>query len=463
MDKVFKLKSRNTTVKTEIIAGITTFLAMAYILAVNPSILSATGMDSNAVFAATAVSAAFSTIFMAFFANYPIALASGMGLNAYFAYTVVPQLSEQGIKNPWQVALTAIFFEGIIFILLSLFKFRENLVNKVPQNLKYGITAGIGLFITIVGLNSAGIITTDAYYDGTSVQSSDLVKLGDLGSAPVALAILGFLIIAVLWHFKIKGSILIAILSIWILGIISQFCGWYQGPSLIPDFTNYSLFTPVENMATETFCKFDFSYMLHNIVNFTVILFSFLFIDLFDTVGTIICVAQEANLLDEKGELPKAGRALMADALGTCVGACLGTSTVSSYAESTTGVAEGGRTGLTSLTTGILFIIAIPFYPVFLAIPSFATAPALIFVGLLMLKSITNMDFEADIADSVGGFLSIVMMPFTASIANGIMFGFLSWTVLKIATGKIKQITTVMWISAALFAVRIVTIVLGIS
>lgn len=198
MDKVFKLKSRNTTVKTEIIAGITTFLAMAYILAVNPSILSATGMDSNAVFAATAVSAAFSTIFMAFFANYPIALASGMGLNAYFAYTVVPQLSEQGIKNPWQVALTAIFFEGIIFILLSLFKFRENLVNKVPQNLKYGITAGIGLFITIVGLNSAGIITTDAYYDGTSVQSSDLVKLGDLGSAPVALAILGFLIIAVL-------------------------------------------------------------------------------------------------------------------------------------------------------------------------------------------------------------------------------------------------------------------------
>lgn len=216
-------------------------------------------------------------------------------------------------------------------------------------------------------------------------------------------------------------------------------------------------------MATETFCKFDFSYMLHNIVNFTVILFSFLFIDLFDTVGTLICVAQEANLLDEKGELPKAGRALMADALGTCVGACLGTSTVSSYAESTTGVAEGGRTGLTSLTTGILFIIALPFYPVFLAIPSFATAPALIFVGLLMLKSITNMNFEADIADSVGGFLSIVMMPFTASIANGIMFGFLSWTVLKIATGKIKQITTVMWISAALFAVRIVTIVLGIS
>lgn len=242
MEKIFKLKENGTNVKTEIIAGITTFLAMAYILAVNPSILSAAGMDPNAIFAATAVSAAFATLIMAFYANYPVVLASGMGLNAYFAYTVVPQLAEQGITNPWQVALTAILVEGIIFIILSIFKFRETLVNKVPQNLKYGISAGIGLFITIVGLKGAGVITTDAYYDGKAVQSSTLVKLGDVGSAPVVLALVGILIVATLWHYRVKGSILIGILATWVLGIIAQLCGWYQGASLIPDFANYSVF-----------------------------------------------------------------------------------------------------------------------------------------------------------------------------------------------------------------------------
>ena len=463
MEKLFKLKENGTTVRTEIIAGVTTFLAMAYILAVNPSILSAAGMDQSAVFAATAVSAAFATLIMAFFANYPVALASGMGLNAYFAYTVVPQLAEQGITNPWQVALTAILVEGIIFIILSIFKFRETLVNKVPANLKNGISAGIGLFVTIVGLKGAGVVTTDAYYDGKAVQSSTLVKLGDLGSAPVVLALVGLLIVAALWHFKVKGSILIGILATWVLGIIAQLTGWYDGTSLIPDLSNYHVFGPVADMGSKLAFHFDFGYVASNVVNFAVIVFAFLFVDLFDTVGTLIGVAQEGKLLNEKGELPRVGRALMADAIGTCAGACLGTSTVTSYVESTTGVAEGGRTGLTAFTSAILFLLALPLYPIFLAIPSFATAPALVFVGLLMLKNITKMDFNTDIADTVGGFLAIIMMPFAYSIATGIMFGILSWVILKVVTGKIKDIHPVMWVAFGLFVLRIVTIVLGIS
>ncbi len=463
MEKLFRLKENGTNVKTEIVAGITTFLAMAYILAVNPSMLSATGMAQDAVFAATAVSAAFATLIMAFFANYPVALASGMGLNAYFAFTVVPQLYEQEITNPWQVALTAILVEGVIFIILSIFKFRETLVNKVPANLKYGISAGIGLFITIVGLKGAGITTTDAYFDGEAVQSSTLVKLGDLGTAPVVLALVGVLVIAALWHFRVKGSILIGIVVTWVLGIIAQLCGWYQGVSLIPDFANYSVFAPVQSMASETFFKFDFGYAASHIVNFAVIVFAFLFVDLFDTVGTLIGVAQQGNLLNEKGELPRVGRALMADAIGTCAGACLGTSTVTSYVESTTGVAEGGRTGLTAFTSAVLFLLALPLYPIFLAIPSFATAPALVFVGLLMLKNITKMNFDNDIADSVGGFLAIIMMPFSYSIATGIMFGIVSWVILKVVTGKIKDVHPVMWVAFALFVVRIITIIMHIS
>ncbi len=463
MEKLFRLKENGTNVKTEIVAGITTFLAMAYILAVNPSMLSATGMAQDAVFAATAVSAAFATLIMAFFANYPVALASGMGLNAYFAFTVVPQLYEQGITNPWQVALTAILVEGVIFIILSIFKFRETLVNKVPANLKYGISAGIGLFITIVGLKGAGITTTDAYFDGEAVQSSTLVKLGDLGTAPVVLALVGVLVIAALWHFRVKGSILIGIVVTWVLGIIAQLCGWYQGVSLIPDFANYSVFAPVQSMSSETFFKFDFGYAASHIVNFAVIVFAFLFVDLFDTVGTLIGVAQQGNLLNEKGELPRVGRALMADAIGTCAGACLGTSTVTSYVESTTGVAEGGRTGLTAFTSAVLFLLALPLYPIFLAIPSFATAPALVFVGLLMLKNITKMNFDNDIADSVGGFLAIIMMPFSYSIATGIMFGIVSWVILKVVTGKIKDVHPVMWVAFALFVVRIITIIMHIS
>ena len=468
MEKLFKLKENGTSVRTEVVAGITTFLAMAYILAVNPSILSASGMPSDAIFAATSISAAFATMIMAFFANYPVVLASGMGLNAYFAFSVCPQLAAQGITDPWKIALTAILFEGIIFIILSFFKFRETLVNKVPKNLKLGISAGIGLFITMVGLNGAGIIKTDAtaFLSETGeavVSSSTLVALGDVGSTPFVRAMLGIIIIAVLWHFKVKGAILIGILVTWVMGIVAQLLGIYQGPSVIPDFSNYMVFAPVQTMATTTFFQFDFAYVINHAVSFAIIVFAFLFVDLFDTVGTLIGVAQEGGLLDEKGELPRVGRALMADAVGTVGGSMLGTSTVTSYVESTTGVAAGGKTGLTALTSAVLFLLALPLYPIFLAIPSFATAPALIFVGLLMLKNVTKMDFESDIADTVGGFLAIIMMPFSYSIANGIMFGILAWVVLKVVTGKIRDIHPVMWISFALFILRLATIMMGIS
>lgn len=460
MEKLFKLKENGTTVRTEIVAGVTTFLSMAYILAVNPSILSASGMPSQAIFAATAISAAFATLVMAFFANYPVVLASGMGLNAYFAYSVVPQLAEQGITDAWRVALTAILAEGIIFILLSFFKFRETLVNKVPTNLKLGISSGIGLFIVIVGLRGAKVIVSDP---------STLTGLGSITSPDVVLSMLGIIIIAALWHFKVKGAILIGIVVTWIFGIIAELTGWYHVDpaagvfSVIPSFEGYSLFAPVESMATNTFCKFDFSYIAFNPTNFLVVVFSFLFVDLFDTVGTLIGVAQEANMLDENGNLPRVGRALTADAVGTVAGAALGTSTVTSYIESTTGIAAGGRTGLTALTSAVLFLVSLTIYPIFLAIPSFATAPALVFVGLLMIKNVTKMKFDGDIADSVGGFFAIIMMPFTNSIATGIMFGVISWVVLKVITGKVKEIHPIMWISFALFAVRIVTMALGLA
>lgn len=459
----FKLKEHGTDVKTEVIAGITTFLSMAYILAVNPSMLAAAGMDQGAVFTATAVSAAIATVIMGVFANYPVALASGMGLNAYFAYTVVPMVAGMGITDPWKVALTAILVEGVIFIILSIFKFRETLVNSVPANLKYGISAGIGLFISIVGLKGAGIITTDAFAivgeDGTAtVSSSTLVALGNLGSAEVVLAFVGLILIGIMWHFKVKGAILWGILATWVLGIIAQLCGWYQGFSLIPDFSG-GILPP---SLAPTFFKFDFSFVAAHFVNFAAIVFAFLFVDLFDTVGTLIGVADQGGLLNEKGELPNAGPALMSDAVGTVAGAVLGTSTVTSYVESTAGVAEGGRTGLTAISTAVMFVLALFLSPIFLAIPSFATTPALLFVGLLMMKSVLKMKFDGDIADVVGGFLALIMMPFTYSIANGIMFGIVAWVILKVCTGKVKDIHPVMWVAFGLFVLRIITLILGV-
>lgn len=453
MEKLFKLKEHNTTVKTEVMAGITTFLTMAYILAVNPNMLSASGMDSGAVFTATALASALATFIMAFWANYPIALSAGMGLNAYFAYTVcLGQL--QGIDDPWKIALAAVLVEGIIFIILSFFKLRETIVNAIPENLKYGITSGIGLFIAFVGLKGAGVVVSD---------DSTLVALGNFGRPEVALCLIGILVIAVMNHYNVKGSILWGILITWVLGIIAQLTGWYVvdpdagAASLIPSLSASSFIPP---SISSTFCKFDFAWIGSHVSEFVVIVFSFLFVDMFDTIGTVIGVAEKADLLDEDGNLPRVGRVLMADAIGTVAGSMLGTSTVTSFVESSSGVAEGGKTGLTAMTTGILFLVALFLSPIFLAIPSFATAPALVIVGFFMASSIKKMEFDGDLADAVGGYLAFLMMPLTYSIANGIMFGVLAWFIIKVCTGQLKKIHPVMYIICALFIIRVITIII---
>lgn len=453
MEKLFKLKEHNTTVKTEVMAGITTFLTMAYILAVNPNMLSASGMDNGAVFTATVLASALATFIMAFWANYPIALSAGMGLNAYFAYTVcLGQL--QGIDDPWKIALAAVLVEGIIFIILSFFKLRETIVNAIPENLKYGITSGIGLFIAFVGLKGAGVVVSD---------DSTLVALGNFGRPEVALCLIGILVIAVMNHYNVKGSILWGILITWVLGIIAQLTGWYVvdpdagAASLIPSLSASSFIPP---SISSTFCKFDFAWIGSHVSEFVVIVFSFLFVDMFDTIGTVIGVAEKADLLDEDGNLPRVGRVLMADAIGTVAGSMLGTSTVTSFVESSSGVAEGGKTGLTAMTTGILFLVALFLSPIFLDIPSFATAPALVIVGFFMASSIKKMEFDGDLADAVGGYLAFLMMPLTYSIANGIMFGVLAWFIIKVCTGQLKKIHPVMYIVCALFIIRVITIII---
>ena len=453
MEKFFKLKENGTNVSTEIMAGITTFMTMAYILAVNPNILSASGMDRGAVFTATALSAFIATCLMALLSNYPFVLAPGMGLNAYFAYTVcLGQL--QGIDDPWKIALAAVLVEGIIFIILSFFKLRETIVNAIPENLKYGITSGIGLFIAFVGLKGAGVVVSD---------DSTLVALGNFGRPEVALCLIGILVIAVMNHYNVKGSILWGILITWVLGIIAQLTGWYVvdpdagAASLIPSLSASSFIPP---SISSTFCKFDFAWFGSHVSEFVVIVFSFLFVDMFDTIGTVIGVAEKADLLDEDGNLPRVGRVLMADAIGTVAGSMLGTSTVTSFVESSSGVAEGGKTGLTAMTTGILFLVALFLSPIFLAIPSFATAPALVIVGFFMASSIKKMEFDGDLADAVGGYLAFLMMPLTYSIANGIMFGVLAWFIIKVCTGQLKKIHPVMYIVCALFIIRVITIII---
>ena len=444
LERIFKLKEHNTTIKTEIIAGITTFLAMAYILAVNPTILG-TVMDQNGVFLATAIASALATFIMAFLANYPIALSSGMGLNAYFAYTVC--MSDlKGVENPYKIALTAVFVEGIIFVILSFFKFREQIINGIPTNLKYGITTGIGLFIALLGLKSAGISVSN---------ESTLITLGDFSSPEMVLALVGLIIIVILSHFKLKSAVLIGIISTWLLGIGAELIGWYEGTSLIPDFSNGLVnFSSLSNTAFQ----FNFSWAANHLLSFIAILFSFLFVDLFDTIGTVVGIADKADLLDDNGELPRAGKVLLSDALGTTAGACLGTSTISSFVESSAGVGVGGKTGLTAFTTGVLFLVSIFLSPFFLAIPGFATAPALIYVGMLMFSSAAKIKFEGDIADVFSAYLAVLMMPLTYSIANGIMFGILAWVIIKSFTGKIKTISPIMWIIFVLFFFRIVTL-----
>ncbi|HHZ13780.1 MAG: NCS2 family permease [Caldicoprobacterales bacterium] len=446
LDRTFKLREHKTDVKTEIMAGITTFMTMAYILIVNPNILSGIEigvelMDRGAVFTATALSAAIATIVMAFLANYPVALASGMGLNAFFAFVVATKYS-------WQIALTAVLIEGIIFIILSFFKFREAIVNGIPENLKYSVTVGIGLFIAFIGLQNAGIITDDG---------AVLVGLGNLTSITSILFFIGLIGTIYMTHKGIKGALLWGILGTYALGIICQLTGLYTVDieagrfNLIPEGGIVSL----PPSLAPTFMKFDFQGAFKLGFEFIVILFSFLFVDIFDTVGTLIGVASKGNLLDKEGKLPKAKQALLADAIGTVSGACLGTSTVTSYVESAAGVAEGGRTGLTALVTGLMFLVALIFSPIFTIIPSFATAPILVTVGLFMVTAIAKVDFS-DYTEALPAFLTIIMMPMAYSIADGIMFGMLSWVILKLVTGKAKQINPLMYVLALLFILKII-------
>ena len=457
LEKVFKLSENKTDAKTEILAGITTFMTMAYILAVNPSILSATGMDSGAVFTATALAAFIGTLLMAIFANYPFALAPGMGLNAYFAYTVV-----LGMGYSWEYALTAVFAEGIIFILLSATNVREAIFNAIPQNLKAAVSVGIGLFIAFIGLQNAKIViggstllqlfSVDKYNEVNGVSAS----FNDVGIT-VLLAIIGIIVTGILVVKNIKGNILWGILITWLLGIICQFTGLYVPNadlgfySLLPNFSN-GLSIP---SLSPIFCKLDFSGIFS--LNFIVILFAFLFVDLFDTIGTLIGVSAKADMLDENGKLPRIKGALMADAVATTVGAVIGTSTTTTFVESASGVSEGGRTGLTSVTTAILFGLSLFLSPIFLAIPSFATAPALVIVGLYMLTNVTNIDFN-DMSEAIPCYVCIIAMPFFYSISEGISMGVITYVALNLITGKAKEkkVSPLMYVLAVLFILKYV-------
>lgn len=425
-EKLFHLKENHTNSRTEIIAGITTFMTMAYILAVNPLILSAAGMDRDAVFTATALSSFVAIAFMAFFANLPIALAPGMGLNAFFAYTVVIQMGYS-----WEVAITGVFIEGILFIVLSFFKVREAIINSIPINLKHAISVGIGLYIALIGFSNAGIIVQN---DAT------LVSLGDLSDPKALLALGGIVITGILLVFKLKGALVFGIIITTLIGIPLEITQWPENglvslpPSLEP-----------------VWFSFDFSKVFT--VDMLLVVFTFLFVDIFDTVGTLVGVCAKADLLDGRGNVPKASQALLADAIGTTAGAMLGTSTVTAYIESASGVQAGGRTGLTSLTVGVLFLVSLFLAPVFLMIPGSATAPALVIVGLFMISPIQRIDLE-DYSQSLPVFLTIIIMPLAYSISEGIAFGLLSFVLIKAFTGRWKEISITLYILALLFLLK---------
>lgn len=429
MEKFFKLKDNHTDAKTEILAGITTFMTMAYILAVNPGMLSTTGMDFGGVFTATVIASIIGTLIMALYAKYPFALAPGMGLNAFFAFTVV--LGPMG--KSWQFALTAVLIEGLIFILLSFIKAREAIFDSIPLNLKHAVSVGIGLFIAFIGLSGAGIVGS-----GEGV----IVALGDLSSGGPLVAIIGILITGFLLAKNVKGAILIGIIATTLIGIP-------MGVTIIPEGFNPVSLPPSLSQVAFKFVGFEEIFTMEMLV----VVFTFLFVDIFDTVGTLAGVSSKAGMLDDKGRLPRVGKALMADAVATVAGACLGTSTVTTYVESAAGVAEGGRTGLTALSTSVMFAIALFFAPLFTLIPSAATAPALVIVGLFMMSPITKIDFF-DYTEAIPAFLTIVMMPFAYSIADGIVFGMVSYVILKLVSGRTKEVSKVMWLLAILFVIK---------
>ena len=459
LEKFFRLKENHTTVMTEVLAGITTFMTMAYILAVNPAILGDAGMDRGAVFTATALAAAIGTVCMALFTNYPFALAPGMGLNAYFAYTVVGSMG-----YGWQTALAAVFIEGILFIILSALNIREAIFNAIPANLKEAVSVGIGLFIAFIGLQNSRIVikgnnllelfSIAGYNRAYNVEAS----FKNVGIT-VLLAMIGILVTAVLITKKVKGNILWGMLITWFLGMVCEITGIYVPDpelgcdSLFPDAIGSALIPDIRPV----FLKMDFRSVFS--LNFAVVIFAFLFVDLFDTLGTLMGVSVKAGMLDEHGRLEHVKGALMADAVGTGVGAMLGTSTVSTYVESAAGVTEGGRTGLTGLTTAFLFILSLFFAPVFLAIPSVATAPALIMVGFYMMANVVNIDFK-DLAEAIPCYICIIAMPFFYSISEGIVMGILSYEVIHLLTGRFKEkkISMLMYICVILFIIKYIVL-----
>ncbi len=441
LKNLFKLKENGTNVRTEVIAGVTTFMTMAYILALNPSILSASGMDANAVLMATAIASFIGTMAMALLANYPFALAPGLGLNAYFAYTVCGSMGYS-----WQFALLAVFVEGLIFILLSLTNVREAIFNAIPAQLKKGVSVGIGLFVAFIGLQNGGLVVND---DSTLVTITSFVSDFNTTGISALLCIIGVFIIAVLSVKKVKGSILIGIVATWVIGMICQALGIYQGSSLYPVWSNFN-----PGAIGQTFGQcFNVDFSSVRILDFIVIIFAFLFVDVFDTLGTLIGVANKADMLDEEGKLPRIKPALLADAIGTTAGAICGTSTVTTFVESSSGVSEGGRTGLTAAVTGLLFLLAIFLSPIFIAIPSFATGSALIYVGFLMITAVVDIDFN-DITEALPAYLCLVAMPLMYSISEGIAVGVISYVVINLCSGKTKKITPLMYVLAILFVLK---------
>ena len=451
LEKIFKLRENNTTVRTELIAGLTTFMTMVYILALNPTILSASGMDAGSVLTATAVASAIACFCMAAFSNKPFALSAGLGLNAYFAYTICGTMGYS-----WQAALTAVLIEGIIFIILSLTNIREAIFNAIPGPLKVAVSVGIGMFITFIGLQNAHVIVNnDSTLVGLFSFKSALAD-GTFSSEGITilLMLIGTILIFYLLKKNVKGYMLWGILVTWLLGIICQLCGLYK-PN--PDAGFYSVLPTAVVSApasmAPTMFKFDFAFIAEHPMDFFVMLFSFLFVDVFDTLGTVIGCASKSGMLDENGKLPGIKGVLLADAVGTVVGACCGTSTITTFVESSSGIAEGGRTGLTSVTTGVLFLLALFLSPLFLTVPSFATAPALIVVGFLMMQQVSKIDWS-DLVDAIPCFICITMMAFAYSISEGISFGVISWVILHLLCKKTDETSVLMYVLAVIFVIK---------